>query len=152
MTSSLDQIKDILNRKKEATQSFLTTLEQEAEVLISGADPHALADITQTKWYRANALNALHAEHIAALDTMGPGQDPAQRVADDPIVKALWDEITPSIQRARALNTANGVLIEQLKKSTEDAMATLRAASGQDTVYSADGRSMNQGSRILATS
>lgn len=151
MTEHLTQLHQLLSREQEETDAFVAVLEQEAQILTSGADPQALADVTQSKWYRANALNTLCMQRQALLDTMNPTTDMATLAAMHPGIGAVWNELKPSFERARELNASNGVVIEHLRKSTEEAMAVLRAASGQATVYTANGRPTAASTRVLAT-
>lgn len=156
MTTPVTELQQILASEKEATEGFVNILEKEAEVLGMGvnASPEALADITQTKWLRANALNELVTQRQAVLTTLGQQHGKAEismdaAAAAHPELQTAWNQIKAIFQRARELNDSNGVMIDSLKKYTEDAMATLRAASGQETVYSADGRQTSAKTRVL---
>src|SRR5690606_8882461 len=156
MTTQVAELAKILASEKEAPEGFVDILEKEAEVLSLGvnASPEALADITQTKWLRANALNELVTQRQAVLSTLDQQKVGAvvsmdAAAAAHPELQAAWNQIKTIFQRARELNDSNGVMIDSLKRFTEDAMTTLRAASGQEEVYSSDGKTRVSKPRVL---
>ena len=152
MPSHVDSIKSVISRELEATLAFIAILQRESEVLASMSDPDALADVTQAKWYRANALNARHMERIALLETLQIKNNPDELAASEPDIKTLWDQLKPALQQARAMNAEHGVMIQHYLKATEQAMAVLRTSSGSNEVYAANGRTVSKGTRVLAAS
>jgi flagellar biosynthesis/type III secretory pathway chaperone len=151
MTNHLTHLLELLSREREETDAFVAILEQEAQILAAGADPQALADVTQSKWYRAHALNALCMERQALLGTMGPAVNMEALSAKHTEIAEIWRKLKPALEYARVLNASNGVVIEELRKSTEEAMASLSSASGQVTVYTATGQPSSMSRRMLAT-
>lgn len=151
MNTKIDLLKAQLNREIEAAHIFLTSLDNETSVLVGSIDPDALADATQAKWLRANALNAAYQERLALLGTLGyKGMDEA--VASNPEVQYLWLELEPALEHCREKNAANGVMIREFTKRTDDALAMLRSASGGQDVYTAKGRTATRGSLISVSS
>ena len=152
MPSPIDAVKSLISRELEATHAFIAILQRESAVLASMTDPNALADVTQAKWYRANALNALHLERIALLATLQIKDDPDDLATSDPEIQSLWDQLKPALQQARTMNAEHGVMIQHYLKATEEAMAVLRTSSGANEVYAANGRTVSKGTRVLASS
>jgi len=151
MNDLIKQLERLLLKEQDETNAFVDILEKEADILVSGAEPEALADITQTKWYRAHALNALFLERQALIATF-PSRTDITAVSRVSIAIAdAWNTLNARFQHAHDLNSRNGLMIEQLKKSTDDAMALLRSVRGQSDVYTATGRQASSSRRILAT-
>lgn len=152
MLSHVDSVKSVISRELEATLAFIAILQRESDVLASMSDPDALADVTQAKWYRANALNALYMERIALLETLQIKNDLDDLAASHPDIKTLWDQLKPALQQARAMNAEHGILIQDYLKATEQAMAVLRTSGSTNEVYAANGRTVSKGTRVLAAS
>lgn len=151
MTDTITTLTQLLAREQKEAAIFVATLEKETDILVSGADPEALADITQEKWCRANALNTLCLERQTLLNTLDEDINMDVLASTSSAVNEAWLALKPLFELASERNASNGMLIEQLKKNTEDAMAILRSASGQSSVYTAKGKSTGISSRILAT-
>ena len=151
MTDTVTTLEPLLALEQKEAAIFVAILEKETDILVSGVDPEALADVIQEKWYRANALNTLHIERHALLNKLDPTITMDELATTSPSIREAWLTLKPLLELARERNTSNGMLIEQLKKNTEDAMLILRAASGQSSVYTSKGRSTGITSRILAT-
>jgi flagella synthesis protein FlgN len=148
----MKQLEQLLAREQVEANAFMEILKKEADILSSGAEPDALADITQEKWYRANALNTLYLERQTLLTTLGADVSMETLAHTSEAIAQAWATLKPCFEQARDLNASNGMMIEHLKKNTDDAMAVLRSARGQSAMYTAKGRQASSTGRVLAKS
>src|SRR5690606_33711725 len=122
---------------------FLQILQDEAKVLEEGATEQALTDTTQRKTATAETLREAATERKAMLQALGFGTDGAglsQAVQQHPSLSAAREALVSITEQARALNEANGRVIEVFLEHNQRALDTLRRLAGVGDIYDASGR------------
>ncbi|MFA7669920.1 MAG: flagellar protein FlgN [Burkholderiaceae bacterium] len=140
-----------LEKEIRLTGEFLAILQDEAGVLADGATEASLADTTTRKNAAADTLVQAARERNASLDALGcehdaPGLQSAAQ--SHPVLSGLRQRLLDITAEARALNEANGRIIEVFLDHNQRTLDTLRRLTGVGDIYDASGRTRagNKGS------
>ncbi|MBI1395281.1 MAG: flagellar protein FlgN [Betaproteobacteria bacterium] len=148
---------DSLRQEREGFARFLSLLHAESAALLRG-DVAELLELAQQKSDQVARLGTLGETRRSFLEQEGFGTDRVGMAEwlivhggrDQASLSALWNALLADAENAKALNTTNGILIESRLRFNQAALATLRGAMQQATLYGPDGSPDLQGNATRA--
>jgi flagellar biosynthesis/type III secretory pathway chaperone len=146
MTSSRDQLHEILQRQTRTSHELLAALECEFEALRL-RDAQALEEAVVVKQERIDAVREATKAHAAFLSAHElPADDAGMRKYIDSLdtrhqgeLTRLWDELHELAERLWERNRVNGQVIKLSHGMTEELLHTLRGEDMPANVYGPDG-------------
>ena len=140
-----------LHAEASAFGDFLALLRDESRSL-EARDIDAVVQIAAAKNQRVGVLNALAARRVAFLAAAGYDNDreamdrwlDAEAGAERSAIGAAWRALLDSAREARAVNHANGLLIESRLQTNQRLLDAL-GTPPQPVLYGPDGQSHTPG-------
>lgn len=132
-----------LQQETRRVVEFISVLQEEADILASGAQPEALDTITTRKNTLADQLDALGQARNQLLASMGHGPDRTGLLAAAGAHPRLVDAVhalLDGIEQARLLNLGNGQIINRFLNHHGQALQVLHHLTGRSQLYDARGR------------
>jgi len=143
MNASLAALQACLEKEASLMREFLLILQDEAKVLEEGATEDALAGTTARKNSAADTLTEIAAQRNALLQALGFDADApglAAAVDANPSLSSSSQAMLDIAAQARALNEANGRIIDVFLDHNQRTLDTLRSLVGGGDIYDASGR------------
>lgn len=142
-TPDLDALRHSLEQETDLVAKFVVLLEQEAEVLATGAEHDALTPITAQKNEYAEKLDKQSAERNACLNALGYDNDKdglEAAISDNPDLYEPVRQLLEKTAQASILNTGNGRIIARVLNHNQQALDVLHHLTGRSSLYDASGR------------
>ena len=149
----LAELAAALGAERDAFVKFLELLRNEEAALAEGRIDD-LPAIAQAKTETFIALSRLAECRDALLARLGVGGEAKavdawlERNASQPEAegaRTAWRQLLEAARQAKSLNEANGAMIEVKMQHNQQALAVLRAAARQMTLYGPDGQHLAVG-------
>lgn len=142
--TTYQELEQTLELELECVQAFLTTLQQESDVLAQGAEPEDLNNITQEKNEHAIQLSGLATKRNNLLKELGLENDREglQELAEqNPEILETVQALIDTTAQASILNHGNGQIIDRFLNNHQQALDVLYHLTGRSQIYDAKGRS-----------
>ncbi|VAW97415.1 hypothetical protein MNBD_GAMMA23-920 [hydrothermal vent metagenome] len=142
ITPLLEDIANYLEQLFHALENEYTAL--------SNNDLQAIESIAQEKTILMEQLEDLNKERHTLLEAAGlnlseNGIDDflnSSTLADNPVLKTLWGNISSLSKQCEKQNNINGIIIENNKRHTENALSILQGKQQTTELYSSKGQSI----------
>lgn len=147
-------LSETLSREVELVSSFVDTLVEEKQCLITGTI-FGLEDIAAAKQLMVAELNDLETKRRQLLGEHGLSQAATEawfsRKETEHQVNSLWRQLVAKAQEAKELHEFNGRLVDELLLKTSRALTILNASQATPALlYGKDGQATESaGQRIL---
>ncbi len=158
MATQAPQLSQAITAESRILKTFISVLEEEQKLLISG-NADAVLPLLEQKTGLVAELGSAGKQRDAALSTLGVSTTREGTEAffakADTALQAEWAELLTLAQSANRLNTTNGKLINTRLQHNQQALAVLMNAAGslgEAGTYGPDGHQKHGGgSRTLGS-
>lgn len=157
MSTAEQSLSSLLSNELALIEQLEAVLQQEQACLLSD-DVEALQDNTQTKSQLVTKLTIANQQRLAKLAENGQSKDQQsmknwlEQFADE-ASKTLWEKLLTITQNTKALNNANGVLLNKLSARTQNALNFLEGhPSHTTTLYGPNGQNAISSFRLNISS
>ncbi len=138
-----EKLKQLLTEELDTFNQFKQLLVTEQEHLVSG-DSSTLLDIANSKASQIDRLNALFAEQLKVISSLGYAAD-KKGITDwvehcSSEQRQLWDTLVNLVTEIQQANKINGKLVNTRLQHTQQLLSSLMAAANQASLYGPSGR------------